>query len=152
MLRVYIMPRVYTMGRIHAVDRIYTMPRRKPCNPSTSIFDKLSQFRRLHRNLATACLQQFSESDYAKFKQSFLFNNLLEQPTLPPLDGTSLHSGVQSKIRSYVFANVPLRVIKLPEMTLMGRSAAADYLVKTKLENVVRAVAQQEQAARRNHY
>ncbi|KIO07789.1 hypothetical protein M404DRAFT_997930, partial [Pisolithus tinctorius Marx 270] len=67
------------------MGRIYTMPRRELCDPSTLIFDKPTQFRRLHGNPATACLQQFSESDYAKFKQSFLFNNLLEQPTLPPL-------------------------------------------------------------------
>ncbi|KAI6149750.1 heterokaryon incompatibility protein-domain-containing protein [Pisolithus tinctorius] len=110
-------------------------------DPSKLIFDKPT------RNPATACLQLFSKADYTKLKQSPLFNNSFEPRTRRCRStGDSLRSVVQSRIRSYVFANVPLRVIKLPEMRLIDRSAVVDYLIKAKLEIAVRqaeAVAQE---------
>ncbi|KAI6149752.1 heterokaryon incompatibility protein-domain-containing protein [Pisolithus tinctorius] len=108
------------------------MPRRGSFDQSTLIVDKPAP------NPAIACLEQFSESDYTQLRQLSLSSS--------PLDGDSLRSVAQSRIRSYVFANVPLRIIKLPEMKLIERSMAVDYLVKTKLENVMRqaeAVAQE---------
>ncbi|KAI6001022.1 hypothetical protein F5J12DRAFT_950137 [Pisolithus orientalis] len=93
----------------------------KSFDQSTLIVDKPAP------NPATTCLEQFSESDYTQLRQLSLSSS--------PLGGDSLRSVAQSRIPSYIFANVPLGVIK---MKLIERSMAVDCLVKTKLENATK--------------
>lgn len=114
----------------------------EPFDPSTVVFTKPTP------NPTIAYLQHFNESDHAKLEQSSLSDNPLDQPTSPTpslFEEDGLRSVAESKIRYTVFANRPLRVIKLPDMKLLERGAVVQHLVKTRLENVVQQISAVEQ-------
>ncbi|KAG6371072.1 hypothetical protein JVT61DRAFT_10610 [Boletus reticuloceps] len=83
---------------------------------------------------ATLRLEQFKNWSPEQLRDLLERRALSRDPTFGSQinnNDPQVHETLRSKLQSHVFHNMPIRVIKLPEMQLIERSAVASYLIRT---------------------